>query len=60
MGALTYFFQHLISWLMGFFNLINGIVIDSYYGIEIRFGWLLIGFIVLSMITSLFWKGARG
>lgn len=60
MGALTYFFQYFMSWLVGLFNLLNSIVIDDLYGFEIRFGWLLIGFIVLSMVIALFWKGARG
>ena len=60
MGAFTTFTYYLQSWLLGLFNFLNSIVIDTYYGFEIRVGWLLVAFIVLSMVISLFWKGARG
>ena len=54
------FTRYLQSWIIGIFNFLNSIVIDSIFGFEIRVGWLLIAFIVLLMVISLFWKGVRG
>lgn len=46
--------------LNSLFNLLNQIVFyDSDTGVVISYGWLIVGFIFLGMVITIFWRGAK-
>ena len=46
--------------LNSLFNLLNQIVFyDSETGVVISYGWLIVGFIFLGMVITIFWRGAK-
>lgn len=46
--------------LNSLFNLLNKIVFyDSETGVVISYGWLIVGFIFLGMVITIFWRGAK-
>lgn len=54
--ALKFFFDALYSLYL---NVLCRPVFEM-FGQTVRFGWVVLGFIVVSMFATLFWRGARG
>lgn len=52
--------QFLFSSMLQFFNAINDRISLDIFGVTIGFYHLILGFIIVSMLTSIFWKGAKG
>ena len=54
-------FYMFLDMLRRLFNLLNSIVFyDPYSGMVISYGWIIIGGIFLSMVITVFWRGAKG
>lgn len=56
---LTVFFQTFFGWIGSIFNELNSHSI-SVSGSSIGLGFLLIAFLITSIIISVFWRGAKG
>lgn len=46
--------------ILNFYNAINDKISLDIFGVTIGFYQFVLGFIIVSMLTSIFWKGAKG
>lgn len=56
---MTEFFDFLISHITNIYSVLNGFDFDV-YGVSVSLADIIVGFIILNMVTLLFWKGAKG
>lgn len=57
MTAAINFFVSMFSRL---WQLLNSIVFADFFGYEVSFGGIVTALLVVSMVATVFWKGARG
>lgn len=57
---MTSFFNKLWDFLYDLYLDVLGRPVFNMYGYTVRFGWLLFAFIIIAMVCSAFWRGARG
>lgn len=53
------FFELIFDFMNDIFNLLNSARFE-FFGTTVYLGWLLVAFVVISIVVSVFWKGARG
>lgn len=55
---MTQVFQFFRNGIAYVFDTINSYSFEV-YGLNVSLGWFFLGFICLSLVISIFWKGAR-
>lgn len=49
-----------VSMFSRLWQLLNSIVFTDFFGYEVSFGGIVTALLVVSMVATVFWKGARG
>lgn len=57
---MTAVFNFFVSMFSRLWQLLNSIVFADFYGYEVSFGGIVTALLVVSMVATVFWKGARG
>lgn len=57
---MTAVFNFFAAMFMRLWQLLNSIVFADFYGYEVSFGGIITALLVVSMVATVFWKGARG
>lgn len=56
---MTEVFQFFRNGILYTFDKINSYSFNI-YGVPVSLGWFFLGFLAISIVISIFWKGARG
>jgi hypothetical protein len=51
--------NYLLSFFNQIFSKLNTSFIIEFNGVSISYGWLVVGFLVIGILISVFWKGGR-
>lgn len=57
---MTEFIKKFIDFIWDFYNVVNGKLAFDLFGFKVGILNLFLSFVILFMITSYFWKGAKG
>lgn len=56
---MTAVFKFFVSMFSRLWDLLNSIVFPDFFGFEVSFGGIITALLVVSMVATVFWKGAR-
>lgn len=57
---MTAVFGFFVTMFRGLWSVLNSIAFDDFFGYSVSFGAIITALLVVSMVVSIFWKGAKG